>query len=322
MTYARIAGTGHYLPKMVVTNDQLAERVETSDEWIQQRVGIRSRCISSEHETLLYMASKASHAALDMAGISAQQVDLIIVATSTSDDIMPSTATSLQHEIGAKPCISFDISAACTGFVCALHIANQFFKTGVAKHALVIGGERMSRVTDWQDRSTCVLFGDGVGAAVLSADQDTGILDSYVCSDGKNRDLLFVPNSLPTKPFANELPSPHLQMDGRSVFRNAVNMLGGLVEKILAEHQLSKSEIDWLIPHQANKRIIDATAKKMDLSWDKIVLTLPEQGNTSAASIALALDIAVRDGRVKRDQLILLEAFGAGFVWGAILLRF
>ncbi len=322
MTYARITGTGRYLPERQVTNSELAQRVDTSDEWIQQRVGITSRRISGEHETLLYMATEASTQALEMAGLSAQQIDLIIVATSTADDIMPSTATSLQHMIGAKPCISFDISAACTGFVCALHIANQFFKTGSVKRALVVGGERMSRITDWQDRSTCVLFGDGAGAAVLVADQETGMLSSYICSDGKDRDLLFVPSSLPKRPFEDEAPSPYLQMDGRSVFRHAVSMLGELVERVLAEHQLTKADIDWLIPHQANKRIIDATAKKMGLSWDKIVLTLPEQGNTSAASIALALDIAVRDGRVKQDQLVLLEAFGAGFVWGAVLFKF
>ncbi len=322
MTYARIVGTGSHLPEAVVTNTELSKRVETSDEWIQQRVGIQSRHICSPDETLLFMATQAAQRALDMAQVTAEEIDLIIVATSTADDIMPSTATSLQHAIGAKPCISFDISAACTGFVCALHIANQFFKTGVAKRALVLGGERMSRITDWMDRSTCVLFGDGVGAAVLAADDHTGILSSYVASNGKDRDLLFVPNSLPVAPFESEVPPAHLRMDGRAVFRQAVNMLGDLVARVLREHDLPKSAIDWLIPHQANRRIIEATAKKMALPWEKVVLTLPEQGNTSAASVALALDIAVRDGRVQKDQLVLLEAFGAGFVWGAVLLKF
>lgn len=322
MTYARIVGTGSHLPEAVVTNTELSKRVETSDEWIQQRVGIQSRHICSPDETLLFMATQAAQRALDMAQVTAEEIDLIIVATSTADDIMPSTATSLQYAIGAKPCISFDISAACTGFVCALHIANQFFKTGVAKRALVLGGERMSRITDWMDRSTCVLFGDGVGAAVLAADDHTGILSSYVASNGKDRDLLFVPNSLPVAPFESEVPPAHLRMDGRAVFRQAVNMLGDLVARVLREHDLPKSAIDWLIPHQANRRIIEATAKKMALPWEKVVLTLPEQGNTSAASVALALDIAVRDGRVQKDQLVLLEAFGAGFVWGAVLLKF
>ena len=322
MTYARIVGTGSHLPEAVVTNTELSKRVETSDEWIQQRVGIQSRHICSPDETLLFMATQAAQRALDMAQVTAEEIDLIIVATSTADDIMPSTATSLQYAIGAKPCISFDISAACTGFVCALHIANQFFKTGVAKRALVLGGERMSRITDWMDRSTCVLFGDGVGAAVLAADDHTGILSSYVASNGKDRDLLFVPNSLPVAPFESEVPPAHLRMDGRAVFRQAVNMLGDLVARVLREHDLPKSSIDWLIPHQANRRIIEATAKKMALPWEKVVLTLPEQGNTSAASVALALDIAVRDGRVQKDQLVLLEAFGAGFVWGAVLLKF
>lgn len=319
---AKISGTGSYLPETIMTNDDLATRVDTSDEWIRQRVGIISRHIASNKESNAFMATEAAKKALEAAELSAEQIDLIIVATSTSDLIMPSMATQVQGALGIENCIAFDISAACTGFVYALGVANQFFNNGAVKHALVIGAERMSRVVNWNDRSTCVLFGDGAGAVVLSQSNEPGIIATRMHSDGVNKELLYVPNKLGTDAFSLVAPEAHLLMEGNKVFKHAVNMLEEIVDQILEDSGLSKNDVDWLVPHQANERIIAATAKKLDMPMSKVVLTLPHHGNTSAASVPLALDAAVRDGRIKRGELLLLEAFGAGFVWGAALVKY
>lgn len=320
---AKISGTGSYLPKTIMTNHDLAQKLETSDEWIRQRVGIISRHIASGEETNTFMATEAAKKALTAAKVSAEQIDLIIVATSTSELIMPSMATQVQGALGIQHhCMAFDISAACTGFVYALGIANQFFNSGAVKHAIVIGAERMSRVLNWEDRATCVLFGDGAGAVVLSASDEPGIIATRMHSDGVNKELLFIPNNLATQPFSALVPEAHLMMEGNKVFKHAVNMLEEVVDQILVDSGFSKTDVDWLVPHQANERIITATAKKLDMPMTKVVLTLSHHGNTSAASVPLALDAAVKDGRIKRGDLLLLEAFGAGFVWGAALVRY
>jgi 3-oxoacyl-[acyl-carrier-protein] synthase-3 len=318
----RIRGTGSYLPKRVVTNHEIATLVETSDEWIRQRVGIIERRVASEQETCAFIATAAAKEAIDASGISVDQIGLVIVATSTPDYMMPSMACAVQAALNIPDCTAFDVNAACSGFVYALTVAKQFIDAGTVKHALVIGAERISRVLNWKDRGTCVLFGDGGGAVVLSTDTNPGIISTHLHSAGEHRDLLYVPNNLSPKPFQKEVPEAHLTMEGNKVFKYAVSMLGEVVEEVLARNHLTKDQIDWLIPHQANERIISATAKKLDLSMDKVVLTLPYHGNTSAASIPLALDTAVRDGRIKRGDLLLLEAFGAGFVWGAVLVRY
>jgi 3-oxoacyl-[acyl-carrier-protein] synthase III len=310
---AKIVGTGSYLPQRVVTNEQLSERVDTSDEWIKQRVGIASRHIGASHETTSYMAAEAD------------QIDLIIVATSTPDDLMPSTASRLMLALGIVGCPAFDVSAACSGFIYALTIADQFFKTGAVRHALIVGSDSMSRVVDWSDRRTCVLFGDGAGAVVLGpSDTEQGILSAHIHADGQFRDLLYVPNVLKSydTPDTPVCESAYLAMEGSKVFKHAVSLLDEIVHEALAVHQLSVSDIDWLIPHQANERIIVAAANKLGIPMDRVVVTLGSQGNTSAATVPLALDVAVRDGRVKSGDLLLLEAFGAGFVWGAVLVRY
>ncbi|MDO8954927.1 MAG: beta-ketoacyl-ACP synthase III [Gammaproteobacteria bacterium] len=318
----KIAGTGYYLPKHVLHNDDIAKFVDTTDEWIRQRVGIISRHIADEHETNVFMASEAAKNALKAANLDADQIGLIIVATSTPDNIMPSTACEVQHRLGISGCPAFDVNAACSGFIYALSIAHQFFLAGTVKHALIIGSERMSRVIDWRDRGTCILFGDGAGAVVLSASDQPGILGSYIHADGQYKELLQVPNNLPTKAFEGIQLEAKLTMQGNKVFRYAVTMLEQVVLEVLEKQGLDKSAIDWLVPHQANERIIIATAKNLGLSMDKVVLTLPTQGNTSAASIPLALAYAIEQKQIKRGELLLLEAFGAGFVWGAALIRY
>lgn len=319
---ASIIGTGHYLPENTLDNAQLSKMVDTNDEWIQQRVGITSRHIANETETTTFMATRAAEQALAAAKLSADQLELIICATSTADYLMPSVASQVQMQLGIAGCMAFDVSAACSGFIYILTIAEQFIKAGKVKNVLVIGSERMSRVTDWSDRATCVLFGDGAGAAVLTATEDnTGILASKMHADGKDCELLYVNNSLPKTAYQQDTEPAYLRMQGRAVFKQAVQMMGTIVDEVLDQAGYTKSDIDWLIPHQANERIIKATADKLGMSMDQVVLTLGEQGNTSAATIGLALDIAVRDGRVQPGQLVLLEAFGAGFVWGALLIR-
>ena len=319
---AVITGTGSYLPENILTNAELAKTVDTSDEWIQKMVGIKSRHIASVKETTSYMATMAGKEALKSANMDFSQIDLVLVATSTADDKMPSTAVKVQGALGPSKCMAFDINAACSGFIYGLEVAWNFIKTGSYKNILLIGAESMSKVVDWSDRSTCVLFGDGAGAVILSASSEgstdnskSGIIASKMFTDGSYRDLLYIPGHPQAENF--------LAMEGNRVFKHAVTYLQEAVTEVLAGIDgISYSDIDWLIPHQANLRIIVAAAKKLKLSMDKVVLTLPEHGNTSAASVPLALDVAVKSGKVKKGELLLLEAFGSGFVWGAVLVRF
>lgn len=317
MIYARLVGSGSYLPPNIVTNDDLAKIVDTSDTWIQERTGIRQRHIATSESTL-DLAEQAALQALAAAGKKAQEIDLIIVATTTPDRIFPSTATLLQARLGMAGCPAFDLQAVCSGFVYGLAVVNAFIKTGLCKNALLVGAETLSRLVDWTDRSTCVLFGDGAGAVIISADTAPGILSTHIYADGKYQDLLTVPKGIGQ---ANTELSPFIQMKGNEVFKVSVATLDQLVEDTLSANKLTKSDLDWLIPHQANFRIIQATAKRLQLPMERVVLTLQKHGNTSAASIPLALDDAWRSGQLKTGELLLFEAFGGGFTWGSALVR-
>ncbi len=321
--YSRIAGTGSYLPPKVLTNDDLAKIVDTSDEWIAARTGIRERHVVVEGETTSELAYHAATRALEAAGIAAEDLDLIVVGTTTPDLIFPSTACLLQHKLGANGCPAFDVNAACTGFVYALTVADKFIRSGAAKTVLVVGAETLTRMLDWSDRSTCVLFGDGAGAVVLKADTETGILSTHMHADGGKKELLWNPVgvSVGFKPEEHNAGVKVL-MTGNEVFKHAVKALDSVVEETLEANGLDRHDIDWLIPHQANLRIIEATAKRLDMPMDRVVVTVDKHGNTSSASVPMALDEAVRSGRVQRGQLVLLEAFGGGFTWGSALLRY
>jgi 3-oxoacyl-[acyl-carrier-protein] synthase III len=321
--FARIAGTGSYLPEKVLTNDDLAKFVDTSDEWIAARTGIRERHIAAEGETTSDLAYHAAVRALEAAGVDAKELDLIVVGTTTPDLIFPSTACLLQHKIGADGCPAFDVNAACSGFVYALTVADKFIRSGAAKTALVVGAETLTRMVDWSDRSTCVLFGDGAGAVVLKADTETGILSTHMHADGGKKELLWNPVgvSVGFKP-GEDNAGVRILMSGNDVFKHAVRALDSVVEEALEINGLDRHEIDWLIPHQANLRIIEATAKRLDMPMDRVVVTVDRHGNTSSGSVPLALDEAVRSGKVQRGQLVLLEAFGGGFTWGSALLRY
>lgn len=318
--YSRLLGTGGYLPDNVLTNKQLADRVETSDEWIVERTGIRERRIAADHETASTMGASASLQALEAAGLVADDIDLIIVGTSTSERVFPSTACLVQEQIGNRNAAAFDVQAACSGFVFALSVADKFIRTGAARNALVIGSECCSRFIDWTDRSTCILFGDGAGAVVLGASDEPGILSTHLHSDGFFKDMLSIPN--PGMDPQRKEESPFIKMQGNEVFKVAVNTLEDLVEETLRANGLERSEIDWLVPHQANIRIISATARKLKMPMERVVMTIESHGNTSAASIPLALNVAIRDGRIIRGQTVLMEAFGGGFAWGSALLRY
>lgn len=318
---ARIAGVGAYLPKRVLTNEELSTFVETSDEWIRERVGITSRHIAEGEETNLFMARAAAQAALDHAGLKAADLDLIIVATATPDQMMPGVACQLQGELGAH-CPAFDLNAACSGFIYALHTAKQYFDAGSVRHVLLVGSELMSRIIDWTDRSTCVLFGDGAGAVVLSQSDRPGLIASHIFAAGEYRDLLKVSPHLRTESFFGPCPTPKLMMEGNRVFRFAVEKLEEVVDHILSTSGYQQDQIDWLVAHQANARIIKATAKKLNLSMDKVILTVGHHGNTTAASIPLALAEGILSQQIKRGDLLLLEGFGAGFVWGASLIQY
>ncbi|MCH9698737.1 MAG: ketoacyl-ACP synthase III [Gammaproteobacteria bacterium] len=316
--YSRIAGTGSYLPSQVRTNNDISKMVDTSDEWIFDRTGIHERRIAGDQETASSMAGIAAQRALDAAGLQAANIDLIIVATSSPDTIFPSTACLLQHRLQAPQCAAFDIQAACSGFIYALSVADQFIKTGQAKKALVVGSEINSRLLDWNDRRTCILFGDGAGAVILTPSENPGILSTHIHSDGNYSDLLYIPNPAGGLCSADAV----IHMSGNEVFKVAVNTLGRIVDETLMANGLNKSDIDWLVPHQANIRIIKATAKKLGMSLDKVILTIEHQGNTSSASVPLALDEGIRDGRIKRGDTVLMEAFGGGFVWGSALVNY
>ena len=319
MIYSRITGTGSYLPLKVLSNNDLEKMVDTNDQWIQERTGIKKRHIIAENETTTDLAFNAAEKAIEAADIENTEIDLIIVATTTPTRIFPSTASLVQERLGISGCPAFDIQAVCTGFIYALTVADKFIKSGSAKNALVIGAESLSRIVDWSDRNTCVLFGDGAGAVVLQASEETGILSTHIHSDGKYNTLL----SVPTGPGSMDTDAkPYIEMQGNDVFKIAVRTLSNIADETLSANNLSKKDIDWLIPHQANIRIIAATAKKLGMSMDQVVVTVDEHGNTSAASIPLALDVAVRDGRIQRGETLLLEAFGGGFTWGSVLLNF
>lgn len=322
MTFARITGTGSYLPDNIITNKDLEKMVDTTDQWIRERTGIERRHIAIEGQTTVDLAEQAAKNAIDAAGIKAEDIDLIVFATSTPDKIFPSSACLLQARLGIHGCPAFDIQAVCSGFVYALATAEKFIKTGSSKKALVIGAEVFSRIINWEDRGTCVLFGDGAGAVILEADEETGILSTHIHADGQYADLLQVPCGIADGYDQVKAGRAFVEMKGNEVFKVAVNTLGKIVDETLAANQMQKSEIDWLVPHQANLRIISATAKKLNMSMDQVVVTVNEHGNTSAASIPLALDVAVRDGRIKRNEVLLLEAFGGGFTWGSALLRY
>ena len=322
MSFARIIGTGGYLPSNVVTNHDLEKLVDTSDQWIRERTGIEQRHVAVEGETTVDLAEQASRKAIEAAGIDASEIDLIIFATSTPDKIFPSSACILQARLDIHGCPAFDIQAVCTGFIYALSVAEKFIQTGSARTALVVGAEVFSRILNWEDRDTCVLFGDGAGAVILQADEETGILSSHIHADGKYENLLWVPHGVGDGFDQVKAGKAFVQMRGNEVFKMAVNTLGRIVDETLAASNMKKSDIDWLVPHQANIRIIAATARKLKMSMEQVVVTVNKHGNTSAASVPLALDVAVRDGRIKRGELLLLEAFGGGFTWGSVLVRF
>ncbi len=322
-TYARIAGTGSYLPEKVLTNADLAQFVDTSDEWIASRTGIRERHVAAEGETTGDLAYQAALRAMEAAGVTASELDLIVLGTTTPDLIFPSTACLLQHRLGANGCPAFDVNAACSGFVYALTVADKFIRSGAAKTALVVGAETLTRMLDWNDRSTCVLFGDGAGAVVLKADSETGILGTHLHADGGKKELLWNPVGVSVG-FKPDEPNAGVKvlMTGNEVFKHAVKALDAVVEETLEANGLDRSEIDWLIPHQANLRIIEATAKRLDMPMERVIVTVDRHGNTSSGSVPLALDEAVRSGKVQRGQMVLLEAFGGGFTWGSVLLRY
>jgi len=322
MTFARIVGTGGYLPKKVMTNHDLEKMVDTSDQWIRERTGIEQRHIAGDDETTVDLAEQASRLAIEAAGIDASDIDLIVLATSTPDKIFPSSACILQARLDIHGCPAFDIQAVCTGFIYALAVAEKFIKTGSARKALVVGAEVFSRILNCQDRSTCVLFGDGAGAVILEASEETGILSTHIHADGQYENLLFVPYGIGDGYEEVKQGRAFVEMRGNEVFKIAVNTLGRIVDETLAANRMMKSDIDWLVPHQANTRIIKATAKKLKMSMDQVVVTVNKHGNTSAASVPLALDVAVRDGRIKKNELVMLEAFGGGFTWGSVLLRY
>jgi 3-oxoacyl-[acyl-carrier-protein] synthase-3 len=305
-----------------MTNHDLEKIVDTTDQWIRERTGISKRHIAVDGQNTVDLAEHAARRALESAGRDVQDVDLIIVATTTPDQVFPSTACLLQKRLDRHGCAAFDIQAVCTGFVYALTVADKFIKTGSAKCALVIGAETLSRVLDWTDRSTCVLFGDGAGAVVVEASDEPGILSTHLHADGAYESLLTVPGGISQGYDSLKDGNGYVKMKGNEVFKVAVNTLGCIVHETLEANNMSKSDIDWLVPHQANIRIIQATARKLKMSMDHVIVTVDEHGNTSGASVPLALDVAVRDGRVKRGETLLLEAFGGGFTWGSILLRF
>lgn len=319
MFNAKITGTGSYLPEKIVSNKDFESIIDTTDEWIFARTGIKQRHVVADHESASSMAEIAAKKALEAAGIQASDIDLIIVGTSTPDKTFPSTACLLQNLLGAGDCAAFDVQAACSGFIYGLGIAHQFIKAGGAKKALIIGSEANSRILNMEDRSTCVIFGDGAGAVVLEASEEQGVLSTHLHTDGQYQDMLFVNN--PIKDQKQHGEQAYMTMLGNDVYKVAVKTLGRIVDETLDANNMQKSDVDWLIPHQANIRIISSVAKKLNMPMEKVVLTIENQGNTSAASIPLALDLAVRDGRVKPNDVVLMEAFGGGFVWGSALVR-
>lgn len=318
MAYSRIAGTGSYLPEQRLTNQQLAETVDTTDEWIFERTGIRARHIAAAEQQTSDLALHAAQRAMEAAGVTAADIDLIVLATSTPDMIFPSTACLLQAKLGVTRGAAFDVQAVCSGFIYALATADKFVSTGSARCALVIGAETFSRILDWTDRRTCVLFGDGAGAVVLTASDQPGVLSSHLHSDGRHSGILRVPGGVQN---GKVVGNPFVEMNGQAVYKQAVRVLGEVTQEALSAHGLTGADLDWMVPHQANIRIIMSTAEKLGLKPEQVVTTVHEHGNTSAASIPLALDTAVRDGRIQRGHNVIFEAVGGGLTWGAVLVR-
>lgn len=322
MTYSTIAGTGSYLPERVMHNKEFEELLDTTDEWIRERTGIRRRHIAADNETTSDMGIAAAREAIASANIEVSDIDLIIVATTTPDKVFPSTACIVQRRLRLKTIPAFDIHAACSGFIYALDVADRFIRTGGASKILIIGAETYSRILDWTDRATCVLFGDGAGAIVLATADEPGVMSTHIHADGAFEESLHVPAGISSGYATVRAEAAFIHMKGHEVFKKAVGTLGSMARETLSINKIDKHDIDWLIPHQANLRIIAAAAKKLDLPMDRVVVTVDEQANTSSASIPLALDTAIRDGRIKRGQLLLFEAFGAGFTWGSALVRY
>ncbi|MEE2683868.1 MAG: beta-ketoacyl-ACP synthase III [Pseudomonadota bacterium] len=318
--YSKIIGTGSYFPDRILSNADLEKMVDTSDDWITSRTGVKQRHIASDSQLTSDLAYEASIKAISNAGIKADDIDMIIVGTCTPDLIFPNVGTILQEKLGIRGIPSFSLEAACTGFIYALTTADQYIRTGHINRALVVGAEVISRILDWEDRETCVLFGDGAGAVIVEASMEPGIIYSNLASDGSYKDLLYASGGMPSKNGVFEDAAVH--MKGNEVFKVAVKTLGNMVDEVLKKNNLSKTDIDWLVPHQANLRIIKAAAKKLDMPMEKVVVTVNEHANTSAATIPSALDTAIQDGRIKRGELLLLEAFGAGFTWGSTLVKY
>lgn len=322
MTYSRIAGTGSYLPERVLTNFDLEKMVDTNDEWIRTRTGVERRHVCRDDETTSDMCVEAAKQAMESAGVSAAEIDLIVIGSTTPDLIFPNVATLVQHRLGIPVCPAIAMEAACTGFIYALTTADKFIKSGDTKCALVIGAECITKLIDWEDRNTCVLFGDGAGAVIVKPSDEPGILACHLGADGQYKDLLYYPVGASKDLAVAGTKAAGIMMTGNEVFKVAVKTLGNVASQALEGAGVSKDELDWLVPHQANIRIIQATAKRLDLPMEKVIVTVQDHGNTSAASVPLALDVAVRDGRIKRGQLVLMEAFGGGFTWGSVLMRF
>jgi 3-oxoacyl-[acyl-carrier-protein] synthase-3 len=320
--YSKITGTGGYLPEKIVTNKDLEKIVDTNDQWIVERTGIKQRHIAADDEYTCDLAEKAARNALEMAGLKPQDIDLVVVATTTADQVFPSTACLLQARLGIHGPAAFDVQAVCTGFIYALSVADKFIKTGAANKALVVGAETFSRIIDWTDRNTCVLFGDGAGAMVIEASADAGIISTHLHADGAFEQMLRVPSGISRGYDQLQQGIAYVEMRGNEVFKMAVTTLGRIVDETLAANGMKKSDVDWLIPHQANIRIINAMAKKLRTPMERVVVTVDNHGNTSAASVPLALDVAVRDGRIQHGETLLMEAFGGGFTWGSILAKF
>lgn len=323
MIYSKIAGTGSYLPERIMTNADLEKIVDTSDEWIRSRTGIERRHVVAEHETTCDMAEQASRRAMQAAGVTAADIDLIVIGTTTPDQLFPNTGCLLQQRLGVFGPPAIQLEAACSSFIYALSVADKFIRLREAKCALVVGAECLTRLVDWSDRNTCVLFGDGAGAVILKPSTEPGVMSTHLHASGDYADLLYYPTGPSKKHNANvpEAAQCVIQMKGSEVFKVAVTKLGGIVDETLEANGLDKSAIDWLVPHQANMRIIQGIAKKLDLPMERVIVTIQDQGNTSAASVPLALDTGIRDGRIKPGSLVLLEAFGGGFTWGSALVR-
>ncbi|MDB6097118.1 MAG: 3-oxoacyl-(acyl-carrier-protein) synthase [Francisellaceae bacterium] len=322
MIFSSIKGTGSYLPETILSNKELEQMVETNDEWIQERTGIKNRRIASSTDTVSNMGVKAALKALDAAQLSPAQIDMIIVATCTGEKAFPSMACLIQHELGIPSCPAFDVQAACSGFIYALSIADQFIRNQNAKNVLIIGSEIMSSVLDWTDRGTCILFGDGAGAVIVSASLNPGVILTRISADGEHNNLLYLNNKKRSNAKVSSMDESYLYMEGNKIFKLAVNILKKAALETIEAGNLSTQQIDWLVPHQANIRIIKAMAEKLGLPMERVVLTLAEQGNTSGASIPLALDSAIRSGQIKRGNTLLLEAFGGGLTWGSALVKY